>query len=360
MISILSVSIYICVYGLSALFLNACAKSKNKRNGYYLLAILLPCLLAAIRYEVGTDYQNYYYYYINHSSTSFFDYYHLENKPVLGIWIFSKVAGLFQSFNLFLFLFALATYIPISHFILKHSKTIPVSLASFIYLMTIFTSGLNIMKQTVAMSFIIVSLDYIKEKKIINFIFFILMASMFHSTAWVFLPFYFIQVDRKEETTSHNVRNGTLINILIVVSCIAACFFVDKITSLFGTHYAEYFSVKGDNANKSFYISVVWLVIILFLRHSLLKRSEDNKLYIVCYCIGVIFGSFGFSFVFGKRIAIYFSSVRFLLESQIPFCCGKYQRVVHALLVLYTITYFVISYVLLKQSGIIPYQYKIW
>lgn len=319
-----------------------------------MIAVLLPCVLAALRNEVGTDFQNYYYYYSKYSTVSLIEYIHLQSKPVLGIWLFSRISGAFNSFNLFLLLFSVVTYIPVAKYLIKHSKCISVGLASFIFLLTIFTSGLNIMKQTVAISFVIISLDYVKERNIYKFLLTIFIACQFHITAVSALILYFIKTE-DENRKMNQLINSSLISFVVVVSV-----FADKFAILLGEHYVEYFQVKGENTNKTFFISVCWFIIFLALYPKLKAASSDNRLYLLCVVIGLIFGSLGFSITVAKRIAIYFSATKFLLESQIPRCSEKYRQLASIIIISYEVAYFVFSYVIMKQSGVIPYNYKIW
>lgn len=117
-------------------------------------------------------------------------------------------------------------------FIKNNSKNTEVSTIGYICLGS-FTFAMNGMRQALAMSICLLSFEFVKKKKFIPFLLTVILAMLFHKTAFIFLVVYFV----------HNIRwnrfNITVLPILLT----AFVFFADEITVIFdeatGKEYAD-------------------------------------------------------------------------------------------------------------------------
>ena len=119
-----SLILYLTIYSLSALFLYFAARSPKKTNRVViaLIAILLPCIMAGIRYGVGVDYHNYRYMYQQHAELTFTQYLQYDRKAELGTYLLIKIAALFNSQQVFFTLFAFVIYAPIAKMIMERGE----------------------------------------------------------------------------------------------------------------------------------------------------------------------------------------------------------------------------------------------
>lgn len=354
-----SLIIYILVYGISAKSINInISISKNqkaKEVNSIILSVLLPTIVFAIRYKVGADYMAYVEMYNALKkidllqwvkSLDFFN-----NSPT-GMYIISKIAYKMHSINVF---FGITSFI-ISYLAVislkKQWSNMPIGYAYFIYLIFTFSTGLNIIKQTIAISIVFYSLKYVYEKKKLYFILLVFIAFLFHSTAFVVLPIYILW--DKEGKVALGKK------IVIVAACFIGFSLMDNILNAMGDHWAEYTETTGTK-NLSFFISLAWLIIFYIFRNKLVKLDKRNDLLIMIYTIGVIFSVMGFWSIFGKRVANYFTVVQCLLMPQIPCTLeDKMDKVAMIALMIYVVGLFTYQCMIMGQTVIFPYSYKIW
>lgn len=166
------------------------------------------------------------------------------------------------------------------------------------------------MRQGIALAFILLSMSFIYNKKIILFIFTILIASLFHKTALVFLFAYSVNYIN---LTSKN-------NIIILTFCMALAllfneYIINYISTNFNTHSTNlYFSSEYNNASLSDYItgllkrSLPLLIIFIFK-----PFDKNNNIYVNIYIIGFIF--YVFFYLLLPDIAVRISSYYIICDS---------------------------------------------
>lgn len=109
-----------------------------------------------------------------------------------GYQMAQKIVSLFtESFNVWLFIVAFFVYILLGKFIFRYSKSFFFSYLLFIG-MGFFDFSLSGIKQTIAIIIILYSYKYILSRNFVKFLTMILFASLFHLSAVVFLPMYFL------------------------------------------------------------------------------------------------------------------------------------------------------------------------
>lgn len=77
-------------------------------------------------------------------------------------------------------------------FIYRHSKDVVLSVFIIISF-PFFYSSFDIIRHFLATAFLLLGYKYVVERKPIRFLLFIFIGSLFHSIAWLFLPFYFLR-----------------------------------------------------------------------------------------------------------------------------------------------------------------------
>lgn len=175
--TILAISVFI-------LLLASKNKEKNKRNILISIAFFLMFFVAAIRVGVGTDFYVYEeWFYKTDSIDNFMD--SGFNLLILIIKLFSNNSQwLFaaSSFIILLFMFKSA---------INEQENYELSILLFITLSFFFSSN-NGIRQWISIAILMYSIKYIRERNIWKFLLFIAIASSFHMTSIVFIPFYWI------------------------------------------------------------------------------------------------------------------------------------------------------------------------
>ena len=185
--------IAILVLGTISMILAFLARYKQFSWGLRASFILIFIFLA-LRYNYGNDYKNYLTIYLNLTNFG------LDDISDIMIyepgWIFINI--LFQPLGYFLMIAAISL---VNCLIYYHviSKYVPVKYYWFAIFIYIFYPGfmlihLSAMRQSIAIMIFMYSLNFIIEKKLVRYLLCILMASIFHYSAILLLPLYFINI----------------------------------------------------------------------------------------------------------------------------------------------------------------------
>lgn len=216
---------------------------------YFLVISSFMIFLLTFRHDfVGTDTQNYRWLYEAFGNMSFeMAFQHI--KDVGFIFFFQSASKLGFSFRSVLFLQSLFYISAITYIIKKYSK-IPALSYWFFITMGYFIFSTT-MRQAIAMSITLLSYDLIKRKKMWSFILCIIIASLFHLTAIVFLPAYWIDKFKYNRKT-----------LLLIISIIAIVFIFREKISIFMLSYAN---SAYTSTNTGGYFLILFLVGLLAL-----------------------------------------------------------------------------------------------
>lgn len=344
---------YVFSFGSAALF---CKLKVNKALKTALL-LVFPLLLATIRYNVGYDYGSYisgYELAADNSFESIFSTYKLGDP--IGFSLLNKFSTLFNSDRAFLFFTSLFAYLPVLIIVLSDWKDKRFqSLIVFFYLFSCFIFSFSAIKQGIAMSFLLCSLKYVFDRKPIKFLILIGIAFLFHSSALVFIPVFFLW-SKKEEV-------DTLKKIITIIVCALIIANLELLLSVFlEGRYQSYATEIVEGQNRSFFLYLLITIVCYVFRKQLIRLDKRNDLLITLMTIGVIFQILGFFNAFTKRISDYFIMVQIFLIPQLTavFKNRNEQQFVVILEVLYAIIMFVIATPTAPSGmGFIPFGFKL-
>lgn len=351
-----SLFLYLLVYAASALILHGAARLKSKRARFWgaWIAIFIPCFFAGIRYGVGTDYFHYLSMYHSHVNLSLTEYFRYSNASDFSFYLITKFCGLFNSPQLMYFIFAFFTYAPVAKFILERNEKGTVFFLSFFFLLGSFSSGLNIMRQMAAASIIFYSMKYLLNRNLKKFLLGILIATLFHVSALIVLPTYYLWNNRKKFSI-YSFRSW-----LIILLYAFVVFNMSSILQLLGGRFEGYSLGKSQGRNLSILLNAIWMVIFVFFHKYYTKRNPQDGLFVLMIIIGSILSFSGMLNVYVKRIAIYFNYCDFLLLVQLRHVFTKRSKpLFYMLATAYSIIIFILTFYILGQSEIIPYYWKI-
>lgn len=257
--------VYLCLMIILALL--SCKKGKS--NFKILLSGMTLFLLMGLKGKsVGNDTSNYILFFNN-----------MKEVPTLlnpnsrfeyGYQIYSKIIGIFWDYQVLFIITALICIICVLYGIIKNSKNWQYSLFLFVGLRFyyFFLSGL---RQSIAVSIIIVAYTFLKQKKIKGYILLVLLASTFHFSALIFLLAWPIS---KMKFTQKNILKILAITLIIYI------FFSPIITILLNhmpDYYSGYLTKEAGSANNiGNYIGTIIPILALLFIEITGCFKEDN------------------------------------------------------------------------------------
>ena len=274
-----------------------------------------------LRWETGTDWKPYF---ENFQNTEGYDTV-LINALLgfdlgYGTFVF-VIKKLFDSYSFFLLLHAIIFYWSVFRTARKYSTYFFITVI-FFYVTNLGYVGAN--RQLLAIAICLWSLDFVFERKLLKFIVTIGFASLFHTTAFLFTVYYFL---------NRNFKTVTIVSVLILSFIIGKTELPFLIFSKFGLLFGEFAASKTSEysegakdalteASLSFFGLIKRLSAIAIFTYNysfLTKRLAYYKVLYNGYVLGmVIYFLFGSSLlILVNRGSMYFNIMEsFLISCQ--------------------------------------------
>lgn len=260
--------------------------SRKYRKLYIVIVSINMILLSGLRdVTIGTDtwnYENHFYEVINPELDYLYGWKQLLLNLLslgrsytardIGYEAFSKLFATFiPNFRLFLFVIAAFVCIGLGRFFNRYAKDIVVSYLMFdAFLLTFML--LTGIRQTIAICLVVFwGYDLIKQKKVIKYILLCLVALLFHTSAFIAIPFYFI-CNRKNA-----IKYKYLITLIITTMIVL---FKSTLYRLipFGI-YGIYAQTEGIGAVTFVTFMIIVVVMLYFLeKNHLLSNTERDDI----------------------------------------------------------------------------------
>lgn len=291
-------------------------QSKDSRLRYAIGAGLILTLISGLRHiMVGTD-DTYIYsmQFLDVQNTSF-DMLLKSDEKDPYYQVFSKIVGMLvgNNFNLVLLVYAVIFVVPVSIMIYKES---PKMFLSYIILLSMgfFSFSMNGIRQGLAMSFVILSFPYLRDRKLWKFIACVIIASLFHKTALIFLGAYwlaFIPLNKK-----------TIFFYLIIF---AACLlYGDQIARFIATESSVYdtrFEGYITRTNGLTYSGLIQFLLFFVLCFAYYKPTVKYDKTSICWfnmlILAIIFQTMAVVIAEFFRVAMYFSVFLIILVPKV-------------------------------------------
>lgn len=297
------------------------------RLGIMLACAILFLFLALQDVHSNGDLEGYYNAYkslSNSSLSNFFSRHGNLKDPVyyfIGL-AFSKIGFDFYAWkSLIAFVFVLGLYRQIQYYSANPAISFLTILTLGLYSFTF--SGL---RQALALSILLYSYPYLKNKKFWRFVLVVVLASLFHSTALVFLVAYPVYQFKLR------IRNLLILAVAGTVVTIFASPIAQLYLQLTGTDdtYADYLEKSGALSAAGIIITgCIWLFCTIFL-----YRKNTNKLdgHICNLSLLALFGRILSAVWIAEffRVAMYFSIFDFLMIADACACKEKSSFVIKA------------------------------
>lgn len=277
--------------------------SPKKTRLALILAMLWLILHDGLRWEIGTDWENYYDFFYEQGS----NFSNLHMGFVYGY--FNELSrSLVNSFSFLLVCIATFTYIVIGRLFYKYSPNPLISVCIY-YCSMMGIMGSN--RQLLAIVVCVISLKFVLERRKLYFFLLVLFASSIHITALSFLPAYYLY--------NYNISNKKVLLFVVVAFLVGISRlinklpFVEYLTMLdnltSNTSTASYFSeekIAGVSIVGSFK-RLLYVYLAIYVRKYIKDENYDYffKLFVFGCCIYLVFNGSYLQLMAGRGAAYY-------------------------------------------------------
>lgn len=206
-------------------------------------------------------------------------------------------------------------------FIRKYTCNILLSIFYFIT-MGVYGFTMAAIKQTMAVAFLLFATDNAIQKKWIKYLFWVMIAELFHPYAFIYLVVPFVTFHPWSSGTYYLLA-GSIVVAFLLPRLLPA---IDAVTGSLGYSYGEN-EFAGEGVNI-FRVLVVWVPLVLsFIKRARLRRSDDRAMNIIVNLMMVnsvimFIGLFGTANYFA-RLANYFLIFQALA---LPWLLGLFEQ----------------------------------
>lgn len=378
-------AIYLLSFALSVGLMSIAQKQKTK---YFVLlstvALLIPCLLSALRASnVGTDTtvylkplthaalqaDNFIEYLRSYWFSSWHNLYVKDYEIGFSALVY-VVTKLTASMAAVQFAVCAAIVVPIYIALAMNRDKLPVWLGMLFFYLFFFNSTLNMMRQWVAMAFLLLAFQFLTEKRWGWMAVLSLSALLFHMSAVIVVIVYFIYwlfyLLRDWEFVHNNFKlSGKMLAvILITLVSFVAILNLDLLIQLMEMVGIDRFStyLKGDTMHLLVNQIIIRLPLILLFvinwKH-LRRFTPHGAFYLVILFIDMVLSQLISVDVYSFRIGYYFTVYLMLgipaLYAGIP--CHVKRTATTVILVAYCLFYWYYTYVMQLRHETIPYTF---
>lgn len=339
--------------------LSARLKDRTQSAVVGLISMVIPAFFAGIRFGIGTDYyytyEPYYKYLTGEGDILAGGQKNLEIGYHLLNVFFAKIGA---DFHVLLFVVSLLTFFFFRKAIWVYKKEISMGLATFVFMLLYYQQTFNLVRQMLAAVIILYAFHYIDEKKPIHYIAWVIFAMLFHVTAIVALPFYWLG----NALVKKKYRVATVIFYVLFT---LAVFNFDKfavVVNLFDPsgYYATYLQkVSEFELSVGVLIRTVPYVIVALLMWRTIKKNRTVSIYMHSFLLGSILRLIVYMARFSAdRIAIYFLVPQAIF---VPYLVKtwnhRWRNLIGALILIgATILLWYFDYIYMGRGQTVPYQ----
>lgn len=387
--------IYLVCFLLSVVFILLGERTENRltRTFFFIIGLLIPCLLAGLRADsVGTDTS-----YYPHSlfanareSRNIIDYY---NSTIYYSWKTTHVYQLeygytflvyisqrtFNNIAVLLFLSECLTIIPI-FIALKRIQNyygdFPAWLGMLVFYFLDFNVTLNAMRQWIAMAFLLFGSTYLLSRRDKRYIVSLIVAFLFHQAAIIGILIYFIY---KIYSFRYSIVCGSLrvsyklvsIFIVFVVSSIFIWWmntFLYSLTNAIGmARYSAYLNGKISFSLNQFIIRLPILILLVIEAKNYWRVEYDNTtlknykmLILSMFLLELVVSQLASISENSWRISLYFGCFDIIL---IPLLYSSdsnqsNRKFLMLFIIIYLASYWFYFFAIIGSHGTVPYVFR--
>lgn len=337
---------------------------KSEIRALSIVSFLFILALGGLRYRVGADW--YSYENLFNAVRKLSDVFSAREEKLFMLFLYGckKIANSYSFFVFFLF--AISFYLKFKT-ITKYSPDIFISLIIYFYTLLLIYD-LNGIRQGMAMAIVLASLSPILDKKLLQFISLIIIATFFHTSAILFLPFYWLSRINISKRALFIVIAVSLIISIPIRSLIENNSIVQSLLALDSfSHYSTYLTNENTGRDVSI-ISIavfqrIFIFSLFFINYNKIIVREDLKLLLFNgYFIAIIIFIFlSFSAEFASRLSFYYKSLEIFM---VPIIITSQKRISNRiiLVLIFVMLSLLGTYRILEipKGGLIPYNSILW
>lgn len=356
MIVYLIVSISLIFLALTYESLNSLTLSKyNKRIPTYFFIIpsfLILFFISTFRGDFTTDYKNYSNLFFLYNKYSFVELFNAGFQNELGFIYLNKIIGLFTD-NVIYFFAVMAAVILFGffHHFKKYSVNLWLSVLMFVTVGSYYAS-FNITRHIFAVAIIFAGSKFLYERKFFKWTLVVILASLFHKTAIIMIPFYFILNFRIKFRNWVLIAIGSVITILLFdnIVLLAQEYLYEQYTD---TSYGMW-----GQALTNVVLPIAFLIFCLFNIKKIDPKNTMHRIWFNSVIFYAFFNILALQVEMVERIGRFFAPYALLL---IPFLFSKmkneYLRFLYMMILIFFLVLY--NYVILTDSVFDPY-YFVW
>lgn len=299
-----SILLYLAVIGISCFFLRhlvgtsragisgGCfAGGLGAGNGCKVILTCLVCilpvlLLYSLRVGIGYDYAAYEktYHVLHH--VSFFQYWTLHLKGGAhfyaepGYYLLNRLA---PNYHMLLLLDVLVITVPFFKAIYTYRKDLPLYFSFFIHYSLQFIYSMNGVRYIMALSFVLLAFVYLLHDKTLKFLICVVVAAMFHTTAWLVL--LYLLVREFQSKLLNRVRDLALITGTLLVPYAGEIFYLlGSSVPVFRRLCAVYPVSKELTLSFTFWLHFVPVLfpVLFVLGKTMFESREERTMFRIC------------------------------------------------------------------------------
>lgn len=223
----------------------------------------------------------------------------------VGYFILTKICGfLHLPPTAFLFVLSILIYVPLFKYIYRNSSHPYISVFTY-FAFGFFSYSLGIFRQFIAIGVILSALRFIEEKKFWKYLIAVLFAMLFHLTAFIALPLYFL--------AKINWKKRILIGVTMI--CEAILLIVGRsVISIAVTLFPSYagyiggqYDIQGGSYLNLIFLNMVMLLLFYTNRNGTEKKDVKYNLVFAQLVIAILLQCCAYHMAIFGRIVPYFS-----------------------------------------------------
>ncbi len=332
------------------------------RKKYIKFICIILILQSGLRnVAVGPDTYNYFNKYENIKTKTWVDiynttieYYKTGNSLIRdpGYDFFQKTVQLIsKNFQFFLFVIAIIFFSAFGTFVYRNTKRLKDVILAFLIYSVLFSTFFSYtgQRQTIATALILFSYEFIKKKKILPFLFLVLIASTIHKSALIFIPFYFINQIKKTKNFYRIVL--LLFPIIMIYSNNLANFFI-----ILGG-YELYNQYEGAGSYTFTTIFLAISVIALLRSKIILKYNPKAQYFYNAFAIALLFLPLTWFNPSAMRVVQYFSIFMVLFIPEIIHSFNYISVKIGVSIAKFTIILLIVLFIKSNWNNSMPYGF---
>ncbi len=321
---------------------------KNIYNTFYMILSFLPLfIVAAIRWDVGTDFEKVYEYGFNLIIAD-----GEQPRWELGFTYLMKMIAIFTDECQWMFA---ATAFVFCFFAYKAIFDSSKNACQSIFLLmttTLYFFALNGIRQGIAVAIFLYSIKHIKERKLLKYMLVILLATSFHTIALIFIPLYFIC----------NIKIPPKTGVIVIAVSVISAPFVGSIFKFImsQTRYVTYFGSLYDVPDTP-YVHILINTVITTIGYLCYSRNSENlsyRIYMNIQLVASVFTIFSGSILIAERIILCFETAQILFIPEILYSEDNAIKKTIIITTVYAMFVFIFFYGTVKLGwySVLPYK----